>query len=82
MGCGGHDKVAARLGFDDAVDGTRAVRHDSPGRLRGQTPADRNAADLAAFLVTSLQGLRIMGAITPDRVALLRTAEVALSCSV
>jgi TetR/AcrR family transcriptional repressor of nem operon len=50
------------------------------GQLRGQISADRNANDLAAFLVTSLQGLRVMGAIDPDRAALMRSAEVALSC--
>ncbi|MGV9806697.1 TetR/AcrR family transcriptional regulator [Micromonospora chersina] len=50
------------------------------GQLRGQIPADRSASDLASFLVTSLQGLRVMGAINPDRAALMRSAEVALSC--
>ncbi|RKR93091.1 TetR family transcriptional regulator [Micromonospora pisi] len=47
---------------------------------RGQIPADRSASDLAAFLVMSMQGLRVMGAVNPDRDALMRTAEVALSC--
>ncbi|WP_393086826.1 TetR/AcrR family transcriptional regulator [Streptomyces sp. LN704] len=50
------------------------------GQLRGRIPSGRAAADLAAFLVTSLQGLRVMGAIDPDRAALMRSAEVALSC--
>ncbi|MET8413443.1 helix-turn-helix domain-containing protein [Streptomyces sp. NPDC005195] len=50
------------------------------GQLRGRLPSARAAADLAAFLVTSLQGLRVMGAIDPDRAALMRSAEVALSC--
>ncbi|MER6440040.1 TetR/AcrR family transcriptional regulator [Streptomyces sp. NPDC001185] len=50
------------------------------GQLRGRIPSERSAADLAAFLVTSLQGLRVMGAIDPDRAALTRSAEVALSC--
>jgi TetR/AcrR family transcriptional regulator, transcriptional repressor for nem operon len=50
------------------------------GQLRGQIPAGLNATDLAAFLVTSLQGLRVMGAINPDRTTLMRSAEVALSC--
>jgi TetR/AcrR family transcriptional repressor of nem operon len=50
------------------------------GQLRGQIPGDRDAGDLAAFLVASLQGLRVMGAIEPDRAALVRCAEVALSC--
>lgn len=50
------------------------------GQLRGEIPADRSPGDLAGFLVTSLQGLRVMGAINPDRAALMRSAEVALSC--
>ncbi|QRP43670.1 TetR/AcrR family transcriptional regulator [Amycolatopsis sp. FDAARGOS 1241] len=50
------------------------------GQLRGRIPGDRGPADLAAFLVTSLQGLRVMGAIDPDRDALTRSAEVALTC--
>jgi TetR/AcrR family transcriptional repressor of nem operon len=49
-------------------------------QARGRMAADRNAVDLAAFLVTSLQGLRVMGAIDPDRGALMRSAEVALAC--
>lgn len=50
------------------------------GQARGRIPAGRSAEDLAAFLVTSLQGLRVMGAIDPDRAVLMRTAEVALTC--
>ncbi|SCE73087.1 transcriptional regulator, TetR family [Micromonospora coriariae] len=50
------------------------------GQLRGQISTDRSARDLASFLVTSLQGLRVMGAINPDRATLMRSAEVALSC--
>ncbi|MEU4474361.1 TetR/AcrR family transcriptional regulator [Micromonospora sp. NPDC023888] len=49
-------------------------------QLRGQITSDRSASDLAGFLVTSLQGLRVMGAINPDRAALTRYAEVALTC--
>ncbi|WCN83077.1 TetR/AcrR family transcriptional regulator [Micromonospora sp. LH3U1] len=49
-------------------------------QLRGQITSDRSASDLAGFLVTSLQGLRVMGAINPDRPALTRYAEVALTC--
>ncbi len=40
----------------------------------------RSARDLAGFLVTHLQGLRVMGSINSDRAALMRSAEVALSC--
>ncbi|WP_329130192.1 TetR/AcrR family transcriptional regulator [Streptomyces sp. NBC_01476] len=45
----------------------------------GELPGRRGAADLARFLVTSLQGLRVMGAIEPDRAALTASAEVALA---
>jgi TetR/AcrR family transcriptional repressor of nem operon len=47
-------------------------------QLRGQIPAGRSPADLAAFLVTTLQGLRVMGAVNPDRAALMRSVEVAM----
>ena len=50
------------------------------GQLRGQIPDRVNASDLAAFLVTTLQGLRVMAAITPDRATLMRSVEVALTC--
>ncbi|MFC3505387.1 TetR/AcrR family transcriptional regulator [Micromonospora krabiensis] len=64
---------------------TRSLEHAlfdvlAEGQLRGEIPADRSPGDLAGFLVTSLQGLRVMGAINPDRAALMRSAEVALSC--
>ncbi|SNT55368.1 TetR/AcrR family transcriptional regulator, transcriptional repressor for nem operon [Asanoa hainanensis] len=49
-------------------------------QLRGQIAKDRDTHDLAAFLVTTLQGLRVMGAINGDRDALMRSAEVALRC--
>ncbi|HTF07294.1 MAG TPA: TetR family transcriptional regulator [Asanoa sp.] len=49
-------------------------------QVRGQIPADSSARDLAGFLMTSIQGLRVMGAINSDRAALMRSAEVALSC--
>jgi TetR/AcrR family transcriptional repressor of nem operon len=49
-------------------------------QLRGQIPPGRSPADLAAFLVTTLQGLRVMGAVDPDRAALTRSAEVAMQC--
>ncbi|MEW1649099.1 TetR/AcrR family transcriptional regulator [Streptomyces sp. NPDC091219] len=50
------------------------------GQARGFFPNELSAAALAGFLVTSLQGLRVMGAIDPDRSALMRSAEVALRC--
>jgi TetR/AcrR family transcriptional regulator, transcriptional repressor for nem operon len=49
-------------------------------QLRGEIPAGRSPEDLAAFLVTTLQGLRVMGAVNPGRSTLMRSAEVALAC--
>jgi TetR/AcrR family transcriptional repressor of nem operon len=46
----------------------------------GQLSDRRGAADLARFLVTNMQGLRVMGAIDPDRKALMASVEVALMC--
>jgi TetR/AcrR family transcriptional regulator, transcriptional repressor for nem operon len=74
------DRVAAQLRST-----TRALElalYDvlAEGQVRGQIPADRNASDLARFLVTSLQGLRVMAAIDSDRAALMSSAEVALTC--
>jgi TetR/AcrR family transcriptional repressor of nem operon len=49
-------------------------------QLRGEIPAGRSPEDLAAFLVTTLQGLRVMGTVDPDRSTLIRSVDVALSC--
>jgi TetR/AcrR family transcriptional repressor of nem operon len=49
-------------------------------RLRGDIPAGRSPEDLAALLVTTLQGLPVRGAVDPDRSTLMRSAEVALAC--
>jgi TetR/AcrR family transcriptional repressor of nem operon len=62
---------ALRLAFYDVL---------AEGQARGQIAADRNVGDLAGFLVTSLQGLRVMAAVDPDRAELMRSAEVALAC--
>jgi TetR/AcrR family transcriptional repressor of nem operon len=46
----------------------------------GQLPDRRSALDLARFLVMSLQGLRVIGAVTPDRRVLMSSVDVILSC--
>ncbi|MFI7214115.1 TetR/AcrR family transcriptional regulator [Micromonospora maritima] len=73
-------RVAERLG--STTRSLEAALFDvlAEGQLRGQIPTGRSATDLATFLVTSLQGLRVMGGINPDRATLMRSAEVALSC--
>jgi TetR/AcrR family transcriptional repressor of nem operon len=47
---------------------------------RGEVSAKRDALALARFLVLNMQGLRVMGAINPDRTALTASAEIALTC--
>ncbi|MEU1623735.1 TetR/AcrR family transcriptional regulator [Streptomyces sp. NPDC005722] len=44
----------------------------------GQLPDQRDARDLARFLVMTMHGLRVMGAVNPDRAALMAVAETAL----
>jgi TetR/AcrR family transcriptional repressor of nem operon len=52
------------------------VQAQADGLLSGT----RAAADLARFLVMSLQGIRVMGAIDPDRATLMASVDVVLSC--
>lgn len=47
-------------------------------QARGEIADRRDARDLARFLVLTMQGLRVMGAIDQDRRALMTTVEVAL----
>jgi TetR/AcrR family transcriptional repressor of nem operon len=46
----------------------------------GELAGDRSAADTAGFLVMCLQGLRVIGAVRPDRAALTATVDTALRC--
>jgi TetR/AcrR family transcriptional repressor of nem operon len=50
------------------------------GQAAGQVSDDRSAAALARFLVSTIQGLRVVGAIRPDRATLVATIDVALTC--
>jgi TetR/AcrR family transcriptional regulator, transcriptional repressor for nem operon len=59
--------------LEDALAEIIAAGQDA-GELTGQ----RNARDLARFIVTTLQGLRVMGAISPDRRSLMSAVEVAV----
>ncbi|MFJ4633441.1 TetR/AcrR family transcriptional regulator [Streptomyces sp. NPDC088847] len=74
------DRVAARLRSTTQALELALFDVIAEGQARGQVPADRDASALAGFLVTSLQGLRVMAAINPDRATLMRSAEVALTC--
>tara|TARA_A100001037_G_scaffold206394_1_gene184652 strand:+ start:10239 stop:10820 length:582 start_codon:yes stop_codon:yes gene_type:complete len=49
------------------------------GQKTGEIRADRKAADLARFLITCINGLRVMAKANPDRKALEGVAEIALS---
>lgn len=46
----------------------------------GELAEDRSAVDIARFLVMCLQGLRVVGAVRPDRAALMATVDTALRC--
>ncbi|MDX3852334.1 TetR/AcrR family transcriptional regulator [Streptomyces sp. AK02-01A] len=76
-----HDpQVARRIrsttgSLEDALTDVIAEAQES-----GQLTGTRDARDLARFLVTTLQGLRVMGSINPDRRSLMSAVEVALSC--
>lgn len=47
---------------------------------RGSLGGDKDPRALARFLVLNVQGLRVMGAVDPDRTALTDAVEVALGC--
>jgi TetR/AcrR family transcriptional repressor of nem operon len=47
-------------------------------RSAGELPADRNPRDLARYLVATLHGLRVLGAVNPDRTSLMAVANVAM----
>ncbi|GAB2577259.1 TetR/AcrR family transcriptional regulator [Kribbella endophytica] len=47
-------------------------------RSSGDLPDGRPALDVARFLVLTLQGLRVVGAVTPDRASLTASVELAL----
>lgn len=49
------------------------------GQSSGELGDRQDARDLARFIMTTLQGLRVMGAINPDRRALMSAVEVAVS---
>ncbi|MEW2548167.1 TetR/AcrR family transcriptional regulator [Streptomyces sp. NPDC047002] len=50
------------------------------GQAAGEIPAARSAAATARLLVTVIQGLRVVGAVRPDRAALMETVDSALAC--
>lgn len=74
-----HDpKVAAHLrsttsSLEDALSEVVAE-----AQAQGQLGSARDARDVARFLLSVMQGLRVMGSINPDRRALMASAEVAL----
>ncbi|MFJ2645278.1 TetR/AcrR family transcriptional regulator [Streptomyces sp. NPDC087420] len=74
------DRVATRLRSTTQALELALFDVIAEGQVRGQIPGDRSASDLSKFLVTNLQGLRVMAAIDPDRATLMRSAEVALNC--
>ena len=76
-----HDRtVAARI--DDnlrALEDT-LCRRLAAAQARGELPAGRRPRALARFLVSSMQGLRVMSKVRPERRVLQDIAEGALAC--
>ncbi|MFC7382835.1 TetR/AcrR family transcriptional regulator [Sphaerisporangium rhizosphaerae] len=66
---------ATTASLDDAL--TEAIRQ---AQASGQVAGARDARDLAGFLLATVHGLRVMGAITADRGSLMRIVEVAMGC--
>jgi len=50
------------------------------GQARGELAADADTEALSRFLVSGIQGLRLVGKANPDRAALAGIAEVMLRC--
>ena len=76
-----HDTAVARRvrdtvsAMEDALTTALGAAQDA-----GQVTSERSARDLARFLVLTVQGLRVMGVVEPDRRALRASVEVALRC--
>lgn len=49
------------------------------GRQFGQVAGEQPARSIARFLITAMQGIRVMGAINPDRRSLMAIVDVALT---
>ncbi|MFE2543941.1 TetR/AcrR family transcriptional regulator [Actinacidiphila glaucinigra] len=66
------------------VESTTALLEDALAQVVAQAQADgqvsgkRDARDLARYLVVTMHGLRVMGAINPDREALTAVVDAAL----
>ena len=50
------------------------------GQTRGEIAASADVDSLARFIVSGIQGLRLVGKVNPDRVALADIAKVMLRC--
>ncbi|MFE4173915.1 TetR/AcrR family transcriptional regulator [Streptomyces sp. NPDC056909] len=49
------------------------------GQRNGDVTSEQPARSIARFLITAMQGIRVMGAINPDRSSLMPIADVALT---
>ena len=68
------DRCRQALGEIEQALVTCIIRGQEAGEIR----ADRQAVDLAQFLITSINGLRVMAKANPDRKILERVAEITL----
>lgn len=74
-----HDPEAERRVVSNFVRLEDALRSAiSRGQSTGEIPAEKDPAALARFLMTLIQGLRVVGKATCDRTALEDTIDVAL----
>ncbi|GGQ86143.1 hypothetical protein GCM10010250_66560 [Streptomyces althioticus] len=71
-------KVAAhvRATTSSIEDALRDVINSA--QASGQLPDTRSARDLARYLIVTMQGLKVMGTINPDRASLMAVAETAV----
>ena len=61
---------------------TRAIFQDvlARAKIRGELVSGANVAALARFMTSSIQGMRLVGKVNPDRAALEDIAKTILQC--
>ncbi|MEU8383663.1 TetR/AcrR family transcriptional regulator [Streptosporangium sp. NPDC048865] len=76
-----HDpEVAVRVGATTSLLEDELTEAITAARNRGEPAGTRDPRDSARFLMTVIHGLRVTGAINPDRRYLMSVVEAALGC--
>jgi TetR/AcrR family transcriptional repressor of nem operon len=77
-----HGDRATAVRVRRALDRIEALFRDAlaRGQARGEIAADADIESLARFIVSGIQGLRLVGKANPDRAALESIASVMLRC--